>query len=310
MGKIASSIENKLQQPGLINKLSEKLSLSELNSLLLEIIGNKTKQITPAQLLKHYIENKFTSPASIDPIEFMKRDIELLKTAKGLGYEPTELSPVTPLGTSSVVGTVNQHKVISALRGVEVLADATNVLALEISKRRKEQLFDGSQVKFCTSHRHVRAQDFNNPGWNQHFRIFCMTDAGRDTGNFEFEKKSLFDQLSFYEKYLRTQYKVETVNLLFKSLDGKEKTNLLFESLFNFICDKFPTFKLEKTIAAQDQQPYYKGLQFKITITINGNEIEIGDGGFVDWTQQLTGNKKERLLISGLGTERLLNLYK
>jgi len=31
----------------------------------------------------------------------------------------------------------------------------------------------------------------------------------------------------------------------------------------------------------------------------------IADGGFVDWTQRLTGNRKERLLISGFGVDRL-----
>ncbi|MFI0799771.1 hypothetical protein [Amycolatopsis lurida] len=30
-----------------------------------------------------------------------------------------------------------------------------------------------------------------------------------------------------------------------------------------------------------------------------------GDGGFVDWTQRLVGNRKERTLISGVGVDRL-----
>ena len=34
------------------------------------------------------------------------------------------------------------------------------------------------------------------------------------------------------------------------------------------------------------------------------NEIfEIADGGFVDWTQQILQNKKERFLIGGIGFE-------
>ena len=31
--------------------------------------------------------------------------------------------------------------------------------------------------------------------------------------------------------------------------------------------------------------------------------IELVDGGFVDWTQKLLGNKKERLLITGTGID-------
>jgi len=30
------------------------------------------------------------------------------------------------------------------------------------------------------------------------------------------------------------------------------------------------------------------------------------DGGFTDWTQQLLSNRKERLLISGMGSERFV----
>ena len=32
---------------------------------------------------------------------------------------------------------------------------------------------------------------------------------------------------------------------------------------------------------------------------------EVGDGGFTDWTAKLVANDKERLLISGLSSERL-----
>jgi len=35
-------------------------------------------------------------------------------------------------------------------------------------------------------------------------------------------------------------------------------------------------------------------------------EFYIGDGGFVDWTQKKLGNKKERLLISAIGLDRLI----
>jgi len=34
--------------------------------------------------------------------------------------------------------------------------------------------------------------------------------------------------------------------------------------------------------------------------------VEIGDGGFVDWIQQMTGNKKERCVISGIGLDRMM----
>jgi hypothetical protein len=36
--------------------------------------------------------------------------------------------------------------------------------------------------------------------------------------------------------------------------------------------------------------------------------IEVADGGFVDWIAKMTGNRKERCLISGLGIDRMLLL--
>jgi hypothetical protein len=39
--------------------------------------------------------------------------------------------------------------------------------------------------------------------------------------------------------------------------------------------------------------------------TVDGTAEEIGDGGFTDWTQQLVASSKERLLISGVGVDRL-----
>ena len=38
----------------------------------------------------------------------------------------------------------------------------------------------------------------------------------------------------------------------------------------------------------------------------NYTDGSFGDGGFTDWTAQLLGNRKERLLISGYGVERLI----
>ena len=42
----------------------------------------------------------------------------------------------------------------------------------------------------------------------------------------------------------------------------------------------------------------------RLCFKIYGDEIELGDGGFTDWTQTLLGDTKECLLVSGIGTER------
>jgi hypothetical protein len=51
---------------------------------------------------------------------------------------------------------------------------------------------------------------------------------------------------------------------------------------------------------------YYIGACYKIIVheTIDGTEV--ADGGCVDWTRTLLTDNKERLVIGGLGIERLL----
>src|SRR5207245_2195442 len=54
----------------------------------------------------------------------------------------------------------------------------------------------------------------------------------------------------------------------------------------------------------------YGELCFKIFATSSkGREQELVDGGDVNWTQRLLNNAKERLIISGCGSERVCELF-
>ena len=50
---------------------------------------------------------------------------------------------------------------------------------------------------------------------------------------------------------------------------------------------------------------YDQTMCFRLCVVDNNETIEVGDGGLVPWTQTLLGNRKERLMISGLSLERL-----
>jgi hypothetical protein len=92
-----------------------------------------------------------------------------------------------------------------------------------------------------------------------------------------------------------------------------------------------PDWLFEVIENKQVEQEYYWRLQFKVVIlrpsgnpdlttfkklsnlhpssaATFGHEIEIADGGFTDGTQRLSGNRKERLLISGMGLELLYKM--
>jgi len=52
-------------------------------------------------------------------------------------------------------------------------------------------------------------------------------------------------------------------------------------------------------------QPYYTRACFKVHANLGGTRTEIADGGFTDWTERLLADRKERLMISGAGLDRL-----
>ncbi len=308
---IANRIAEKSGVPDLVDILAQSLTASELNSLLIEVFRRRASATTPNRLLHQYEHNKFTAPAAFNMVEFMAFELSLLRYAQDAGSVPIELSPVSPLGTCAAIATVDQNKVMSALRGTEVVADATNVLALESSVKRREALRHNprstERFRFCTVHRHLRTPPIPKlPGFSQHFRIFCLTTAGRDEGSFVFEQETLVEHISLYIGFLK-QLGVppELLQIVLKSLRGTEDT--LFGRVREALALRLPGIQIEEKAAEQDNEQYYRGINFKISAVIGGAHYELADGGVVDWTQKLLGNNKERFVISGIGTERLFS---
>ena len=61
---------------------------------------------------------------------------------------------------------------------------------------------------------------------------------------------------------------------------------------------------------ATEGRGYYADLRFQINaVNAAGEELNLIDGGFSDWTERLLDNRKERYLSSAIGTERLLSSY-
>src|SRR6478672_8725958 len=113
--------------------LAAGLPSSEVWSLLLDVMAERARQRTPADLVGQWERDRFTQVSYIDQRILNALDGHLLAAAEG--FEALELSPVAPLGACSVVGPASQNKVLSALRGTEVVSDPTNVLALECARR-------------------------------------------------------------------------------------------------------------------------------------------------------------------------------
>jgi hypothetical protein len=302
-----SAIQKKLNDPELLPKLTNRLSSSELNSLLLEVMRLKAEAATPSTLMHEYTNNRFVQPSVVDALAFNQMERKLLEISHEAGFLPLECSPLAPLGNCSALALVNQNKVVSALRGTEVVADITNLMALEATTRRKTSRFDSSMIDLCTVHRHVRAQALPDiKGFTAHFKIFCALTAGKDMGSLEFEKHSLLKHLMLYKTIAKT-LELSGVSVIIKVLDEPGNENLI-SIMQVYLTEKLQGVNLSFITVPRVEHQYYQRLRFSVNITHKGNELNIGDGGFLDWTQKLASNQKERLLASGLGLELILKL--
>ncbi|MDZ8185792.1 MAG: hypothetical protein RMX96_13170 [Nostoc sp. ChiSLP02] len=309
--KIIERILAAADAPDLLEILTNRLSLSDLQSLLIEVYRQRTASLTPSDILKQYENNRFVVPSQINPQQQLEFD-RLAYSVLPLGFEVLELSPVAPLGTNSVVATVNQNKVLSTIRNTEVTADITNVLALECARRKRaaKHTRDREIIKLCASQRVVRTQQVKGPNLFQHFRLLGLCTAGRDTGSYSFEIDALIEHLEFYLRLFaaanHSGFAIAEVRVTLTAFD-KIRYNALQISVLEKLAAQYPQVSFAFDEERETGRGYYDSAGFHIYgRDPSGTEYFLVDGGFTDWTQQLLNNKKERLLISGIGSERFV----
>lgn len=315
--KIIERIIKKSGTPDLFETLVNRLSMTDLQSLLLEVYRERVKQYSPADLLRQYSENRFVRPAKVNPKEILAFDLFAFALLPA-DFEILELSPVSPLGSNTVLAPVNQNNTISTIRSTEVCSDNTTVMALECAHRRKQIYSKGHKpdtpTKLCSSHRLLRAQNVEGPATFPHFRIFSLCTAGRDRGTLKFETESLLEHLTFYTKmFLKAEEFQLTVNQLKICLTAFDETLLdqLQKNVMELFKSNFPNVNIYFDQTRQSGRNYYEQIAFQIYAkNPSGQELLLVDGGFNNWTQKLLSNRKERLLTSGLGSERLLWAFK
>lgn len=218
-------------------------------------------------ILHHKTSHRFVKPAAVHPLQLKRLEIDVLQIAETHSFTPIQLSPVAPLGSCSVIAPADQNKVISALRGAEVVADATNLMAMHVCDGLKSGLLDNrtTSVKFSTTHRHVRAQNFKNaPGMLPHFHVFCMVSSGRDQGSYSFEKSSFWDHIEVYREIFQSLYQSD-IEVVIGVRNGYADS----EGLVHRIALSAEGKRVPVTVnSIKRDNPYYKGMQFTISTTI------------------------------------------
>jgi len=220
-----------------------------------------------------------------------------------VAFEALELSPVAPLGVCSSIALASQNKILSTARGTEVVADPTNVLALECARRLAD---DGSRhVRLATHHRCVRAQAVpKEPGFAAHFRMFCLASAGHERQNREFLASALAEHINTHLAALERlgQHGYHTLDCKVRLL-ATEPNARLAEGVAK---------RVHAQVQHQDlQHPYYDGIRFMIDVLApTGAALPLIDGGAFDWLRKLCSNDKLVFVASGMGSQLIAYLLR
>ena len=310
MNKIIERIERKAGIPGLVSILAKKLSPTDLQSILLEVYRTRSNQIQPSAILSDFESNRFVQLSAISPTSLLRWE-QVAFANLPQEFQPVALSPVCPLGTNSVVAPVDQNWAVATARNTEVVSDSTNVLALECALRRREILRanpkSSDPVYFAASHRLLRAQRYESSRSVVHFSSFALCSAGRDQGNLQFELAALRLHIRFYLAALRAFLgQSASLRLSVTTLESNNYVELIETQLLTTIRSEFEGIECIFDEYRTSGRGYYLDVCFHIhAMTPSGQRLELVDGGAVNWTQKLLSNAKERLVISGIGSERL-----
>jgi hypothetical protein len=276
---------------------------ADLRALLLEVVSRRAAARTPADILRRY---ELSPQSHASPVAPALRKLEAGALALVPdGFTEVTLPPHAPLGVSSVLGRFSQDRVLSTLADTEVVSDSTNMLALECARRRRRLVGRGvqQQVRLAASHRLLRPRE------GAHFGLLALVSAGRDRGSFQFELDALAEHIRWHLRVIAEYAPRLALTVRLTDISGGPRRAALEHDLMEQLAPASPAVSWRLDDERQAGRAYYAQACFAIDAHQPGREpLNLVDGGLTDWTARMLSDRKERLLISGLGSERLLQL--
>jgi hypothetical protein len=310
--RIIARIARELGTGDPVEGLMQRLSATDLQSLMLHIYRERSRARTPADLLCAYERSLMLQPSTADAR--VMAAIERTAFESAPEFEAVNLSPVLPLGLNTVLGQIDQNNCLATVRGAEVIADPTSAAALECAHRRKQG--NHETIRLCSASRVLRLQPFEGAGFSPHFGIFSMVTAARDRGSLQAEFESLRSHLNVYATFLqRLQplgFQLTDIEVLIshtgRDADLLRRAN---EAVLQPLASAHAGVIFHTDTTREQGRNYYKGYCIGVYAkNAAGLRMNLADGGFTDWTQRLLSNAKERLFISGLGVELLAKCFR
>jgi hypothetical protein len=332
---IVRRVSREVGVPDLLERLAARVSPSDLHSLLLELTRLRAARRTLPGMVAQYDRDRTVRPGGANPRTLGRLAMAAFDAAAD--YEGLDLAPVEPLGSNAMLAGIDQNNVLGTVRGTEVVADPTVVLAIEAGRRRRE---GGEVVRLCAAHRVLRQQAFEPPDL-QHFTVFALVTAARTQPDHRSEVEAIGEHVrahlalvaaarDFGADIGRTVVRLSDTAVhtamtragasiradvptprdavdpdMARRLGRRlRRLELAAETLTPIVAATDSRLLIDLT--RTDGVTYYDGLQLRIDATAHSEEHELCDGGSVDWTSRLLSDRREHLFTSGMGLERLL----
>ena len=274
--------------------LLRTLNPIELRTILADVARSRTSDQTPADLIKRWREDKLLAPSMLDPREALPITAKLWEVVPP-EFVGVTLSQLTSLGSGIHLGGLGQNRVVTTMRGTEVLADPKHGLALEASRRRRN---GHSRVHLATHARCTHAWDHSEE--SSHELRFALVSSAPDGGGLSTEADLLDLHLDYWREIMGTVVPRGRIELTVwaSTLAG----------LIEARGTRDGVIVVEGT--SDERRPWrnpYTTAAFRFVVDGDGDEAhEVGDGGFVTWTQALTRNRKDRCLVSGVSVDAIV----
>jgi hypothetical protein len=280
-------------------------SPSASTPFLLELARRQAARRAPRDLLAQQGRDGFVAPAPLD--------LRTLHAFDGLAlaatheFEALQLAPVAPLGSCSVLAPTSQDRTLSVARGLEVVSDPTNVLALECARRLARA--PAVEVRLATIHQVLRAQALPpRAGHTRHFRLLALAEAGPGRAEDGFEVDAFARHVAVLERILATSSSLGCrVPPRRACLLHDAQRAVTAERLRTRLARDLPGLELASEPL---ESRYYAGLRVLLTVDAAGESMALADTGLFDWVARLTSNARQRFVASGLGLQLLPLLFR
>jgi hypothetical protein len=321
--------------PDLLERLSTRVSPSDLTPLLLELARARAAVRKPSDVLAQYARDRTVQAGRTSARALARLVVAAFDAVPD--YEAVEIAPVEPMGANSVLAGIDQNLVLATVRATEVVADPTVALALRGAWRRREAI---GVVRMCAAHRVLRQQPFEPPA-AQHFLIFALVTGARSRSDHRTEVDAVGEHVRAHLAIVAAARDLggpvdqpvvrisdtavhlaatrdgvaipadaaspaDAVPAVFARRLGRRLRRL--EAATEALTPIVAAFggRLLVDLTRTDGFGYYDGLQVRIDAAWNGELREVADGGSVDWAARLLSDRREQLFTSGIGLERLL----